>query len=93
MPLYIKGFAIDHIKVHKLFAPQLKNRVDEAYNAVIEVVQSQDFELVLVRNGPCVIVLASDHDRAKLEATPVEKDSVSWFEQVLEEEARVFETY
>ena len=97
--MYVKGFAIDETKVHEIFAPQLKEKVDLAYPTLIDVAKDQGFDLVLgQRNGhrndiPHVLVLASDFDKNKLETTPVENDGAGWLEQFLEEEVGVFEIF
>lgn len=56
-----------------------------------------EFDVVLAeRSGhatylPFVLVLASDDDRDKFEATPIEKNpKAEWLEPFLEEEAGVF---
>jgi hypothetical protein len=99
MPLYVKGVAVDYDKVYEAFAPRLKERAHEAYNVVIETAREENLDLVLAqsRNGeermPHVLVLASDYDKEKLEATPVEMVGAGDLERFLEEKVGVFEMF
>lgn len=97
--MYVKGFAIDDTKVDEEFAPRLPK--EKLWGVYLDLVDQAklEFDIVLAeRSGhrtylPYVLVLASDDDRGKLEATPIEKDPKTWLEPFLEKEAGVFRRY
>lgn len=86
--MYVKGFAIDDTKVDEKFDTRLpKEKLWGVYlDLVDEAKEKWSRYLPLFR--------ASDDDRDKLEATPIEKDpKAEWLEQFLEEEAGIFLRY
>ncbi|KIL56572.1 hypothetical protein M378DRAFT_16976 [Amanita muscaria Koide BX008] len=98
--IFVKGFPIDHAKVDETFAPRLgKEKLWGAFQELIALAKSEGYDLVVAErtghevNCPFVLVLASDDDKDKLEATPIQnrlEDQVGWLEPFLESEIGVY---
>ncbi len=101
--IFVKGFPIDRDKVDEIFTPRLgKEKLWGAFQELIALGKNQGYDLVVVErtghevNCPFVLVLASDDDKDKLEATPIQnrlEDQVGWLAPFLEPEMGVYRRY